>query len=135
MAISWKKVATGVLAASIGAAAFGALHYMFLAPQFGVGDIMGVPYTVILPFVVGAIGITATVAFANKLGDMGTKIVGYGSAALIGAGIAQYAGWALTPAQAAAQAARASARIPMITSRAAFPPAPVSMSLGGTKLI
>jgi len=33
MKVNWKQVGMGVLAASVGAAAFGAVHYLFLGGQ------------------------------------------------------------------------------------------------------
>jgi len=92
MAVSWKRVGMGVAAASIGAAAFGAVHFMFLAPQFGVGDFMGIPLNVVLPILFGALGFTLPYLFKMKPGTA-KEVVQYGSAAVIGFGIAQYAGW------------------------------------------
>lgn len=136
MTINWKKVATGVLAASVGAAAFGAVHYMFLAPQFGSGDVFGVPLSVILPFVVGTLGFTASAAMGSKVSDTVKAIIQYGSAAVIGAGIMQYAGW--VSASATPAAARAPARYtpPARLSMPSAPMIPQIMSAGNaTKMI
>lgn len=110
--ISWKKVATGVIAAAVGAAAFGAVQYMFLAPNVTIPDVMGVPISVILPIVVGTIGFVGAFALSEKH-KMAKDVVAYGSAALIGAGIMSYAGWISTPATTArARAASAARYIP-----------------------
>jgi len=125
MAINWKKVATGVAAASIGAAAFGAVHFMFLAPQYGVGDFMGIPLNVLLPFVVGTLGLVVSMGYIKEPGTM-KDIVTYGSAATIGFGVAQYAGWIspVIPAR-----ARAPLRAPLRTMPARVTP------VAGAKLI
>uniref|UniRef100_A0A6M3KZ06 Uncharacterized protein n=1 Tax=viral metagenome TaxID=1070528 RepID=A0A6M3KZ06_9ZZZZ len=126
----WKKVGMGIAAATIGAAAFGAVHFMFLAPQFGVGDFLGIPLNVVLPFLLGGLGLVA--AYSFKMGETVQDIVKYGSAAIIGVGVGQYAGW-IAPA---APAARARASLPV--ARASFPmrtaTAPV-ITMNGTKLI
>ena len=87
----WKTVGLGVAAATVGAAAFGAVHYMFLAPQFGVGDFFGIPLSVILPIALGALGFILPAVFRMK--DTIKDVVHFGAAASIGFGVAQYAGW------------------------------------------
>lgn len=106
--MQYKKVLMGVAAATIGAAAFGAVHFMFLAPQFGVGDFFGIPFSVVVPFLLGAVGFLLGLGFVKKEGVV-KDIVLYGSAAVIGFGVAEYAQW-ITPV--AAARARASASIP-----------------------
>jgi hypothetical protein len=125
MAIQWKEVAKGVVSASVGAALFGAVHFMYLAPTYGTGSVMGVPMTVVLPFALGIGGFFIGTWGANKwakgwLGD----IITYGSAAVIGFGIAEYAGW-ITGASSAR--ARASAYVPQ---RAYVPMNPQYSSAG-----
>ena len=100
----WKTVGLGVAAATVGAAAFGAVHYMFLAPQFGVGDFFGIPLSVILPIALGALGFILPAVFRMK--DTIKDVVHFGAAASIGFGVAQYAGW-ITPTAPAAARARA----------------------------
>lgn len=127
--IEWKKVGMGILAASVGAAAFGAVHYLFLAGSAPAGDLFGISYSVILPFVLGAIGMVGAFAFA-KPGNL-RDILMLGSAASIGFGLATYANW-ITPTAPAARA-RATASYPAVTQRAVFPMA-ASASVG-TKMI
>lgn len=116
--VSWKKVGMGVAAATIGAATFGAVHFMFLAPQYGVGDFMGIPLNVLLPIFVGTLGFIGTYAVGRKWGESVKNIVLFGSSASIGFGVAQYAGW-ITPAIAPARArAPARAYVPPATARA-----------------
>lgn len=103
--VEWRKVAVGVAAATIGAATFGAVHFMFLAPQWGVGDIMGIPLTVLLPFLLGTLGFIGAAVIGRKYGDTPKQILLYGSAATVGFGVAQYAGWVTTPAVVAPGAA------------------------------
>ena len=100
----WKTVGLGVAAATVGAAAFGSVHYMFLAPQFGVGDFYGIPLTVILPIALGALGFILPAVFRMK--DTIKDVVHFGAAASIGFGVAQYAGW-ITPTPKASDRARA----------------------------
>lgn len=133
VSISWKKVATGVLAASIGAAAFGAIHYMFLAPAVGgTPDVMGVPISVILPFIVGTLGFIGAFALSEKH-KMAREVVTYGSAALIGAGVMSYAGWITTGTHLAARPA--AARFIPTRAAAPLPSFPSAMNAGGTKII
>ena len=129
--VNWKKVGMGVAAATIGAAAFGAVHFMFLAPQWGIGDFMGIPLNVILPFLLGTLGLVGAYAFAPKMGETIQNIVKYGSAAVIGVGVAQYAGWITTP-------------VVQARARASFAPRPIALRTNsrvavaqvmGTKLI
>jgi hypothetical protein len=100
----------GVFAASLGAAAFGAIHYMFLAGQTPAGGLFGVSYSVIVPIVLGAIGFLGAYSF-TKPGTI-REVVTMGSAAAIGFGIATYASW-ITPATAQARASAARASVPM----------------------
>jgi len=120
MKANWKKIGKGVVYASIGAAAFGAIHYMFLANiDLGMPDIAGIPMTVILPFLVGVVGFVAAESF--KLGDTAKNIVRFGSASVIGFGIATYANW-ITPVVTSTPSARARARyIPPVIRRAPIP--------------
>lgn len=128
--VNWKKVGMGVAAATIGAATFGAVHFMFLAPQWGVGDIMGVPLSVVLPFLLGTLGLIGAYGLAPKMGETLKDIIKYGSAAVIGVGVAQYAGWITTPVAPARARARAN-----FTPRP-VPLRPVAVApVMGTKLI
>lgn len=128
--VNWKKVGMGVAAATIGAATFGAIHFMFLAPQFGVGDFMGIPLSVVLPLLLGTLGFVGTYALGRKWGDTLKNIMTFGSAAVIGFGVAQYAGW-ITPAVTVRARARAPARFAV--PRRAVVRTPTAVS--GTKLI
>lgn len=131
--VNWKKVGMGVAAATIGSAAIGAVHFMFLAPQFGVGDFLGIPLNVLLPFLLGALGFIAVGSKIVK-GETMKAILAYGSAAVVGFGVAQYAGW-ITPTTtvSTARARLPVARATMPVARAAASPVPVVMN--GTKLI
>jgi len=105
MKANWKRIGKGIVYASIGAASFGAIHYMFLANiDLGMPDIMGIPMTVVLPFLVGAVGFVAAESF--KIGDTAKTIMRFGSASVIGFGIATYANW-ITPVAVAGARARA----------------------------
>ena len=125
----WSKVAWGVAAATIGAAAFGAVHFMFLAPQYGVGDFMGVPLNVLLPFLIGTLGFVGVYALKPKMGETVQNILTFGSAAAIGFGVAQYAGW-ITPA--VTTRARARTYVP---PRVTAPVIMTSTANQGTKMI
>lgn len=103
---NWKQVATGVVAASVGATALGAVHYMFLAPQYGAGSLMGVPMSTVLPIVLGIIGFVGAGFIGAKYGTAKDVLL-FGSAASIGFGIAQYAGWVTPKPVVAAAPARA----------------------------
>lgn len=125
----WKKVATGVAAAAVGAGIFGAVHFMFLAQQAGTGDIMGIPFTVVIPFLLGTAGFVIS-GMWGKLTGTAKDIVQFGSAAAIGFGIAQYAGWLMTPATAARAAAR---YVPSPAIRTITPT--ITPTVQGTKMI
>lgn len=117
MKANWRKIGKGVVYASIGAAAFGAIHYMFLANiDLGMPDIAGIPMTVVLPFLIGVVGFIAAESF--KLGDTAKTIMRFGSASVIGFGIATYANW-VTPV--AVLGARARARYIPPVVRAQIP--------------
>jgi hypothetical protein len=116
MASKWKPVALGVVAASVGAAAFGAVHYMFLAAQMPVGDFFGIGYDVLLPIILGVAGFALPVMF--KVKGTAKDVLQFGGAAAIGFGIANYAGW-VTPVVARARAPIARARAPVRAVRAA----------------
>lgn len=132
--VNWRKVAIGVAAATIGAATFGAVHFMFLAPQFGVGDFMGLPLSVLLPFLLGTLGFVATYGIGQRWGTTVQNILLFGSSAAIGFGVAQYAGW-VTP-QAQALRARVSNVRPMPMPMQTVAPRPaVSRAGAGTKII
>jgi len=94
--VNWKKVGMGVAAAAVGSGVFGAIHFMFLAPQMGVGDVMGIPLNVVLPFLVGTLGFIGVYGFGKKMGETMKDVIKFGSAAIVGVGVAQYAGW-VTP--------------------------------------
>ena len=126
----WKTVGLGVAAATVGAAAFGAVHYMFLAPQFGVGDFYGIPLTVILPIALGAPGFILPAVFRMK--DTIKDVVHFGAAASIGFGVAQYAGW-ITPT--APAAARARAYVPRAVASYVPQASFSSPNGGGVKII
>ena len=131
MKIEWKKVGMGVFAAGLGAAIFGAVHYMFLAGQTPAGGLLGVSYSVIVPVVLGVVGFV--ISMAVKPGYV-REIISYGSAAAIGFGVATYATW-ITPANASA---RARASVPAMASvpRTAMMPVPTTSSASaGVKLI
>jgi len=125
----WKSVATGVVAASVGAAAFGAVHYMFLAQQVNLGqNFFGIPYTTLLPIVLGTVGMVAGKMYFKS--GIGHDVITYGGAAAIGFGIADYAGW-ISPRAPIPTRAYAPAR--MIA-----PPASMSLpsnGMLGTKMI
>ncbi len=107
---TWKKVGFGVLAAGVGAAIFGAVHYYFLG-NIPAGDVMGVTYATVFPFILGALGFIGAYGFAKE-GTMRNVLL-FGSAAAIGFGVANYAGWAVfSTGHLRASAARASAGIP-----------------------
>lgn len=89
---TWKKVGYGVLAAGVGAAIFGAVHYYFLG-NVPAGNIMGISYGVIFPFILGAIGLVGAYGYTKAESTMRNVLL-FGSAAAIGFGIAEYAGWA-----------------------------------------
>ena len=89
---TWKKVGYGVLAAGVGAAIFGAVHYYFLG-NVPAGNIMGVSYGVIFPFVLGVLGLVGAYGYTKADSTMRNVLL-FGSAAAIGFGIAEYAGWA-----------------------------------------
>lgn len=136
--MDWKKIALGVAAATVGAAAFGAVHFMFLAPQMGIGDLFGIPYAVLLPFLIGTLGFIGVYGFSNKIKGTIADILMFGSAAAIGFGIAQYAGW-ITPGPSVPGRAnlRANLRVNNVFVPRSVPPAMLSQasSPGGTKLI
>lgn len=133
MAEMWKKVAIGVAAATVGAAAFGAVHFMFLAPQFGVGDVAGIPLGVVLPFLVGALGLVGYYWYKPRDEDgIIKKVILLGSAATIGFGVAQYAGW-ITPTVTPVTLRRAVA--PFVPRPQQFVTPSTPSSFGGTKLI
>lgn len=129
--VNWKKIGMGVAAATIGAATFGAIHFMFLAPQYGVGDFMGIPLGVLLPILLGTLGFVGTYAVGRKWGDTLKNVMTFGSAAAIGFGVAQYAGW-ITPAV-TARARVATTRFPIV--RRSYPVARTQAVVSGTKLI
>lgn len=136
MKVNWKQVGMGVLAASVGAAAFGAVHYLFLAGQVGATDLIpGVPNGAFFPIVLGAIGLVAAFGWAKGIVK---DILVAGSAASVGFGIATYAGWiqpgpnAVTGARARAPAA--AARYPSIPMRAPVPMA-AATGMNGIKMI
>lgn len=131
MVTKWKPVAMGVLAATVGAATFGAIHYMFLAGTAPVGNFFGIPYEVIYPFVLGIAGIIGAQYYWHGKTSTFKDIITYGSAAAIGYGVATYAGW-ITPVS-----ARARAYAPTAAARAYMPPVISSASNGlvATKMI
>jgi hypothetical protein len=131
--IEFKRVGLGVLAATVGAAAFGAVHYMFLAKNIPAGNIMGVSYAVIAPFALGVVGLLAGYGL-TKPGTMRDVVVA-GSAAAIGFAVATQIGWINTAgARAGASVpARASASYPAMR---VAPPTPMIAQAGtGTKMI
>jgi hypothetical protein len=88
---TWKKVGYGILAAGVGAAIFGAAHFYFLG-NVPTGNILGIPYGVLFPFILGTLGFIGAYGF-TKEGTMRNVLL-FGSAAAVGFGIAEYAGWA-----------------------------------------
>lgn len=130
----WKQIATGVVAASVGAAIFGAVHFMFLAPSYGTGNVMGIPMTVVLPFVLGIAGFAVGEYGHNKEWGRGWlgSIIKYGSAAIIGFGIAEYAGWAVAAVPARA---RAAAYVPQRAFAPMTAAAPYNAGGGAVKII
>ena len=132
--VNWKQVGMGVLAASVGAAAFGAVHYLFLAGQVGATDLIpGVPNGAFFPILLGAIGLVAAFGWAH---GMVKDILVAGAAASVGFGIATYAGW-IQPGPAAigarARAPSAAARYPTVPMRAPLPT--MANASTGTKMI
>jgi hypothetical protein len=89
---TWKKVGYGILAAGVGAAIFGAAHFYFLGNVPG-GNLFGVPYSTLFPFVLGTLGLIGAYGFTKSEGTMRNVLL-FGSAAAIGFGIADFAGWA-----------------------------------------
>jgi hypothetical protein len=79
MKLEFKKIAMGVLAASVGAVAFGAIHYYFLSGM--TGNLFGVSYGTILPIVAGALGLVGAYGFVKT--GMVHDILVAGSAASI----------------------------------------------------
>lgn len=127
---TWKKVGYGVLAAGVGAAVFGLAHYYFLG-NIPAGDIMGISYATIFPFILGALGFVGAYGFTKKEGTMRNVLL-FGSAAAIGFGIANYAGWAAFSTghfRAGARASYAPQRVYPVAS------APAVSYNGGTKMI
>lgn len=123
---TWKKVGYGVLAAGVGAAVFGLAHYYFLG-NIPAGDVMGVTYATIFPFILGALGFIGAYGFAKE-GTMRNVLL-FGSAASIGFGIANYAGWAVFRTG-ALRAPAAAAYIPQRSYVPAAMPAPAYASAG-----
>jgi hypothetical protein len=133
MDIKWKQVGFGVLAAGVGAAIFGGAMHYFLLGNMPAGDIMGISYSVLLPFMLGALGFVGAYGFAGH-NDTIKNILIFGSAAAIGFGVAEYAGWTAFTAS-----TRARARAPALSySAPRIYSAPASLSAGyngGTKMI
>lgn len=127
---TWKKVGYGVLAAGVGAAIFGAVHYYFLG-NIPVGDVMGITYATVFPFLVGALGFIGAYGFTKSDSTLRNVLL-FGSAASIGFGIANYAGWAVFRVG-ALRAPAAAAYVP----QRVFPTyAPVpALASAGTKMI
>lgn len=123
MKLNWTKVGKGIVYASIGAGLLGAVHYMFLANQITLPDIAGIPSGVILPFIIGALGFVASYSFP-RLGDTGKDILQFGSAALIGFGIATYANW-ITPVAVTARARY----VPTVVARAPISTMPTAAAV------
>jgi hypothetical protein len=88
---TWKKVGYGILAAGVGAAIFGAAHFYFLG-NVPAGNILGISYNVLFPFILGTLGFIGAYGF-TKEGNLRNVLL-FGSAAAIGFGVAEFAGWA-----------------------------------------
>ena len=106
----YKQVAVGIASATVGAAAIGAVQYMFLEPSVLPTlptNVLGVPMNVLLPILLGAVSISAAVlAVKKKESSMLEPILMAGGAAALGFGVAEYAGWITSvPAARAARAA------------------------------
>jgi hypothetical protein len=126
----YKKIAMGVLAAAVGATAFGAVHYYFLSGM--TGNLYGVPFSTVLPIVAGTLGLVGAYMFAKE-GIIHDVIIA-GSAASIGMGILSYAGWVTLNAKAPAAGARAAATY--VPPRVFAPQAALPMAANaGTKMI
>lgn len=131
----WSKVAKGVAVATIGAAVAGAVHFMFLAPQFGTtGDFFGIPMTTLVPFLLG----TALIAggYLYKTTNETLKdLLKYGGAAAIGFSVANYADWMAPVKQAVLPRTLARPRPTMqIQRRPTISPRPTAIPTG-TKMI
>jgi hypothetical protein len=124
----FKKVAMGVLAASVGAVAFGAVHYYFLSGM--TGNLFGVPYSTVLPIVIGALGIAGAYMVAKD--GIVHDVVLAGAAASIGIGLLSYMNWVTPNSSARARVPAAAAYIPQ---RAFAPVANASAASAGTKMI
>ena len=129
---TWKKVGYGVLAAGVGAAIFGAVHYYFLG-NIPAGDVMGITFATLFPFILGTLGLIGAYGFTKSDSTIRNVLL-FGSAASIGFGIAQYAGWAVFPSS---PSARARAAITYAPQRIYSPPvlAQAQYGQGGTKMI
>lgn len=110
MKAQYKEVAVGIASATVGVAAIGAVHYMFLAQQLPSlpADFLGIPMNVLLPILLGCVSITgAVVAIHKEKSSMLKSILLSGGAAAIGFGVAEYAGWITSAAGLRAARARA----------------------------
>lgn len=125
----FKKVAMGVLAASVGAVAFGAVHYYFLSGM--TGDLFGIPYSTVLPIVIGALGIAGAYMVAKD--GIVHDVVLAGAAVSIGMGIMSYMKWVTPLASGRARASMPSSAY--IPQRAFAPVASSSAASAGTKMI
>jgi hypothetical protein len=131
--VNWKTVGMGVVAASVGAAAFGAIQYLFLGGALPNDIIPGVSNGVLFPILLGALGLVIGYGWAHGIVK---DILVAGSAASVGFGIATYVGW-IQAGPAAAKPAGATAA----SARYAPPPmrtAPLPMMAAanqGTKMI
>jgi len=97
MAYKVKYVTVGkeVLAATLGGSAAGALHFMFLGPQFP-GQMYGIKIATIVDFIIAFIVGVATTLYAKTAL---TKLLGWGLAGTLGAIglLAQFNLWGTTP--------------------------------------
>lgn len=116
----------GVLAASIGAAAFGAVQYMFLGGALPADIIPGVENGVLIPIVLGAIGLILGFGWAK--GTVKDILVA-GSAASVGFGIATFAKW-IQPGPGATVGARARYAAPAPIRAVAPAPVPMMTATG-----
>jgi hypothetical protein len=122
--VNWKVVGMGVLAASVGAAVFGAVQYMFLGGVLPTDLVPGVSNGVLFPILLGALGLIIGYGWGHGIVK---DILVAGSAASVGFGIATYVGW-IQPGAAAAKPAGASASARYIAPapmRAASAPVPM----------
>lgn len=113
---TWKKVGYGVLAAGVGAAIFGAAHFYFVG-NVPSGDLLGVTYRTLFPFLLGTLGFIGAYGYTKKEG-IARNVLLFGSAAAIGFGIAELTSWGtFNAASASASVARSGYLSPQTQAR------------------